>query len=57
VVVIELEKRDVECVVYCHRGREIQLISSGSYSRQDFEWSHFPVIELLAWSRGPDIPW
>jgi len=47
----------VECVVYSHRGREVQLISAGSYPCQDFEWSNFVGIKLLAWSGGPDISW
>ena len=45
------------CVVYSHRGGEVQLISAGSYSCQDFEPSTFFVVELHAWSGSPDISW
>ena len=45
------------CVVYSHQGWQVQFISAGSYPCQDFALSDFLVVELFAWSGGPNISW
>ena len=57
VIVVKFEKLDMEGIVYLHCRGKLELICVGSYCCQDFEWSDFLVVQLLAWSRGSYISW
>ena len=57
VVLVRFEKRNVDGVVYLHRGWKGKFICACSNPCQDFEWSDLFVVQFLRRSCGVDVAW
>ena len=57
VVLLGFEERNVECVVYSHRGWKVQFIGFRAYLCGYLEWSYLFPVQFLGSSSGVDVAW